>query len=90
MRYTYKTKGTCSREISFDLDDGIITNVKFDGGCNGNLKAISILVEGKDAKEISQLLRGNVCGMKSTSCADQLSRAIDEAISAALTESEEK
>lgn len=90
MRYTYKTKGTCSREISFDLENDIITNVKFDGGCNGNLKAISTLVDGKNAREISDLLRGNICGMKSTSCADQLSRAIDEAIASALTESEEK
>lgn len=90
MKYTYKTKGTCSREISFDLEDGIISNVKFVGGCNGNLKAISALVDGKNAEEISALLRGNICGMKSTSCADQLSRAIDEAIASAATGSEEK
>lgn len=80
MRYTYKTKGTCSREISFDLNDGVISGVKFEGGCNGNLKAIASLVEGKNAKEIAEILKGNTCGMKSTSCADQLSRAIDEAL----------
>lgn len=80
MRYTYKTKGTCSREISFDLNDGVISGVKFEGGCNGNLKAIASLIEGKNAKEIAEILKGNTCGMKSTSCADQLSRAIDEAL----------
>ena len=80
MKYTYRTKGTCSREISFDIEDGIISDVKFEGGCNGNLKAISKLVNGKNAKEIAELLRGNTCGFKSTSCADQLSKAIEEAI----------
>ena len=80
MKYTYRTKGTCSREISFDIEDGIISDVKFEGGCNGNLKAISKLVNGKNAKEIAELLRGNTCGFKSTSCADQLSKAIEQAI----------
>lgn len=80
MKYSYKTKGTCSRAISFDITDGIISDVKFEGGCNGNLKAISKLVDGKNAREISDLLRGNTCGFKDTSCADQLSHAIDEAL----------
>ena len=80
MKYTYRTKGTCSREISFDIEDGIISNVRFEGGCNGNLKAISKLVDGKNAAEIADLLRGNTCGFKNTSCADQLSKAIDEAL----------
>lgn len=80
MKYTYRTKGTCSRDISFTIEDGIISDVKFEGGCNGNLKAISKLVDGKNAKEIADLLRGNTCGFKSTSCADQLSKAIEEAI----------
>ena len=80
MKYTYRTKGTCSSAITFEIYDGIIRNVKFDGGCNGNLKAIGKLVEGKDAKEIAELLRGNTCGFKNTSCADQLSRAIDAAL----------
>ena len=80
MRYNYQTKGVCSRTISFDIEDGIISNVKFDGGCNGNLKAISRLVDGKKAEEISAILAGNTCGMKSTSCADQLSKAINEAL----------
>jgi uncharacterized protein (TIGR03905 family) len=80
MKYTYKTKGTCSSTISFDLTDGIISDVSFTGGCNGNLKAISKLVEGKNAEEIMNILRGNTCGPRSTSCADQLSRAIEEAL----------
>jgi len=80
MKHTYRTKGTCSSTISFDLTDGILSNVAFTGGCNGNLKAISKLVEGKNAEEIMNVLRGNTCGPRSTSCADQLSRAIEEAL----------
>ena len=80
MKVTYNTKGTCSQVIEFEINDGIIENVSFKGGCNGNLKAISKLVEGKDAKEIADTLRGNTCGPRSTSCADQLARAIDEAL----------
>lgn len=81
MKVTYNTKGTCSQVIEFEIsDEGIITDVSFKGGCNGNLKAISKLVEGKNAKEIADTLRGNTCGPRSTSCADQLARAIDEAL----------
>lgn len=80
MKHTYKTRGTCSSQISFEIEDGIIKNVAFTGGCNGNLKAISRLVEGQDAAHIAELLRGNTCGPRPTSCADQLSRAIAEAI----------
>ena len=65
-------------KIDFDIEDGKLHNVKFIGGCNGNLKAIGKLVEGKDAKEVAEVLRGNDCNMKGTSCADQLARAIDE------------
>jgi uncharacterized protein (TIGR03905 family) len=79
MRYEYTTKGVCSRKIEFDIDNGIIKNVVFHGGCNGNLKAISKLVEGKTATEISDILAGNICGMKGTSCADQLAKAVAEA-----------
>lgn len=79
MKHIYNTKGTCSTQISFDKDeDGTITNVSFTGGCNGNLKAISILVEGKKAQEIHDLLIGNLCGSKETSCADQLAKAVME------------
>lgn len=80
MTHTYQTRGTCSQSITFDLKDGIISNVRFDGGCNGNLKAISKLVDGKNAEEIAVILRGNTCGPRPTSCADQLARAIMEAI----------
>lgn len=80
MHYQYKTQGTCSKLIEFDLNDGIIHNVEFTGGCNGNLKGISRLVEGKKAIEIAELLRGNTCKTKSTSCPDQLSKALFEAL----------
>lgn len=78
--YTYMPKGVCSVQIDFDLEDGKLHNVSFTGGCNGNLKAIGLLVEGKDAKEISSILRGNDCKMRGTSCADQFSKAIDEVL----------
>ena len=81
MHHTYMTKGTCSVQIDFDIEDKKIKNVAFIGGCNGNLKAVSKLVEGKNAQEISDLLKGNTCGTKTTSCADQLSKAIVEALS---------
>ncbi len=78
---TYATKGVCSVKIDFDIDEEKkLHNVAFLGGCNGNLKAISKLVEGKDAAEISDVLRGNLCGMRGTSCADQFAKAIDENI----------
>lgn len=82
MQYTYRTKGTCSSAITFELEDGRLHNVVFTGGCNGNLKAISKLVEGKDAREIAAVLRGNTCGPRPTSCADQLSKAIEAALEA--------
>ena len=74
---TFSPKSVCSIQIDFDIEDGKLHNVQFIGGCNGNLKAIGRLVEGKDAKEVAEILRGNTCGMKGTSCADQLARAID-------------
>ena len=80
--FEYLPQRVCSKQITFDLDDEKrLHNVKFVGGCPGNLPAIAKLVEGKDAKEIANLLRGNPCGARGTSCADQLSIAIDEAIS---------
>ena len=79
--FTYKTHGTCSSKIDFDLDeDKLIHNVKFTGGCNGNLKAIGKLIEGKNASVIADILEGNTCGPRPTSCADQLSKAIKEAV----------
>ena len=74
--YQYKTKGTCSQMISFDLEDGKVKNVQFLGGCNGNLKGIGALVEGVDIDAVSELVEGIRCGMKPTSCPDQLAKAL--------------
>jgi len=79
-RKVYQTQGTCSRQITFEYENGKIYNLSFLGGCNGNLKAISKLVEGKDMKEVRDILQGNTCGPRPTSCADQLARAISEVI----------
>ena len=71
----------CTRLIEFDLDENnLIHNAKFTGGCNGNLKAISKLIEGKKAEDVAEILKGNLCGQRSTSCADQLSIALLKAI----------
>lgn len=81
MRYEYTPQGVCPMEISFDIDDeNKVTNIEFYGGCNGNLKAISTLVDGMTAEEISAKLSGNTCGRKPTSCADQLARAVMQAV----------
>ena len=79
MQYRYTTKGTCSREILFEIEDNKIVNVEFIGGCNGNLKGISSLVKGMDIDEVISRLEGTTCGMKSTSCPDQLACALKEA-----------
>ena len=76
MRYEYKTENTCSQLISFDINDSIVTGIEFYGGCNGNLKAISKLLEGSSVEEIEEKLLGNTCGRRPTSCADQLARAV--------------
>ena len=79
--YTFSPKGVCASRIEYDLDkEGRIYNLKFTGGCNGNLKAIGRLLEGTDAKHAADVLRGNDCKGRGTSCADQLSKAIDEAL----------
>ena len=76
----YKTTGTCAKMIHFDRSDDMrIHNISFDGGCNGNLKAISKLCNGMTAEEIAAKLKGNTCGFKSTSCADQLAIAVSQA-----------
>lgn len=80
MKHTYNTKGTCSRQISFELDGNRVKNVTFIGGCNGNLKAISALVEGLTVEEIEEKVRGIKCGFKNTSCSDQLAQAVREAL----------
>ena len=73
---TYATQGVCARQINFEITDGKLHNVSFTGGCPGNLLAIGKLVEGKDAKEVAEMLAGNDCRGRGTSCADQLSKAI--------------
>lgn len=80
MRYEYRTQGVCSRRVCFDLENGIVSNVSFDGGCNGNLKGISALAEGKPATEIIETLSGIKCGFKSTSCPDQFAKALKNAM----------
>ena len=79
MNYTYKTSGTCSTSINFDIEGDKISNVSFTGGCNGNLKAISILVNNMAVSEIEEKLLGNTCGRRPTSCADQLAKAVKSA-----------
>ncbi|MBR5767824.1 MAG: TIGR03905 family TSCPD domain-containing protein [Clostridia bacterium] len=79
MHHTYFTSGTCSRKIDFELDGDVVHGVVFEGGCNGNLKAISKLVEGTTVDYIESTLAGNTCGFKPTSCADQLARAVRKA-----------
>ena len=81
-KHIFYPQGVCSQQITFELnDDNTIAGVRFSGGCNGNLKAIAKLVQGKDAREIAELLAGNDCSGRGTSCADQLSRALSEALS---------
>ncbi len=76
MEYTYRTKGTCSQLIELEIEDGVVHNVVFTGGCPGNLKAIPALVDGWTAEEIASKLSGIRCGVKSTSCGDQLAKAV--------------
>ena len=79
MYYTYQPHGVCPVEIAFRMDGNVVTDIRFTGGCNGNLKAISKLVDGMTVEEIESKLRGNTCGRKPTSCADQLAFAVREA-----------
>jgi uncharacterized protein (TIGR03905 family) len=76
----YKTKGTCSSKITFSLENGMVRSVSFKGGCEGNLKALSTLVEGMDGHELINRLKGIQCGRRGTSCADQLAQAVDKAL----------
>lgn len=79
MHYSYDTKGVCAVNIEFDINDGIVSNTVFHGGCNGNLKAISKLTDGMSAEKIESILLGNLCGRRGTSCADQFAKAVREA-----------
>ena len=80
---TFTPKGVCSREIYLDVQDGVINEVSFLGGCDGNLKAMAILIKGKKTEEVIELLSGVGCGRRGTSCADQLTIALKEATGAA-------
>lgn len=82
MQFEYRTRGTCSQMINLDIDGDIVRNVRFIGGCNGNLQAVSKLVDGMTVSQITEKLSGIRCGTKPTSCADQLSRAVRAALEA--------
>ena len=78
MKYTYKTQGTCSSAIDIEVENGIVSSVKFTGGCNGNLKGIAALCVGMKVDDVIERLQGIRCGFKSTSCPDQLARALSK------------
>ena len=80
MKYTYIPRGVCPTEMSFEIEDGIISNIAFTGGCNGNLKALSKILDGKPVSYIQETLAGNTCGSKPTSCMDQLTKGIAKAL----------
>lgn len=80
MKYQYVTQGTCSRVINFDVENGIINDVEFIGGCNGNLKGIASLVKGMKVEDVISRLEGIKCGAKPTSCPDQFSKALKETL----------
>lgn len=80
MQYTYQPKGVCARKISFEIEDGIVKNIRFTGGCSGNTQGVATLAEGMAADEIISRLSGIRCGFKGTSCPDQLAKAVKEAI----------
>ena len=79
MTYSYKTKGVCARPINFELEDGIVKNVQFIGGCNGNTQGVAALVKGRSVQEVIDILEGIDCGGRGTSCPDQLAKALKEA-----------
>ncbi len=77
MQFSYKTNGVCSRNIHIEVENGIVKSVRFEGGCNGNTKGISALVEGMKVENVIERLQGIRCGFKSTSCPDQLAKALE-------------
>ncbi len=79
MEYIYKTRDVCAMNIKFELDGEVVSGIEFLGGCNGNLKAISKLVDGWTVSQIEEMLLGNTCGGRPTSCADQLAKAVRKA-----------
>ena len=80
LKYTFIPKGVCSRKISFEINDGIVSNVRFAGGCAGNTQGLAALIEGMKAEDVVARLSGIRCGFKRTSCPDQMAEAIKEAI----------
>lgn len=82
MQYNYKTSGTCSREIIFEIENGKVTNLHFIGGCNGNLQGIGALVEGMKVEDVIARVEGISCGGRPTSCPDQLAKALKAATNA--------
>lgn len=80
MSFHFRTKGVCSRNITFDIVDGTVVNVTFDGGCNGNTQGISRLIEGMPVEEAIRRMEGIRCGFKDTSCPDQLAKALKQAL----------
>ena len=78
MHFTYRTKGTCSQEILFDVDGKTVKNIEFIGGCNGNLQGIARLVKGRPAAQVAEELAGINCNGRGTSCPDQISKALKE------------
>lgn len=88
MKYEYKTTNTCAKTITFSIDNNVVTNIEFEGGCNGNLKAIAKLVDGWTVERIEQYLLGNSCNGRATSCADQLAKAVRSAYNTVETTSE--
>ena len=80
MQFTYFPKGVCSTKIDLEIEDGVVRHVRFTGGCDGNLKAVSALIEGMRVEDVQKRLSGIHCGLKSTSCADQLARGLAQAL----------
>lgn len=86
MHYTYTPHGVCSRKIDIDIEDGVVRSIRFLGGCNGNLQGVGALAQGRRVEELIPLLKGIDCGGKGTSCPDQLSKALTEALAAEQAE----
>lgn len=84
MEYNYKTENTCATNIKLDIEGNVVRNIVFTGGCNGNLKAIPLLVDGWTVEQIEEKCKGITCGRRPTSCADQLARAVREAYEAVM------
>ena len=80
MTYSYRPQGVCARGLSFEIEDNIVKNIEFSGGCSGNTKGVAALAEGMDANELIERLAGIRCGFKSTSCPDQLAKAVAKAL----------